>query len=105
MSLRAAQDHNKAMDSDTTLSTPSSTRREYPAGMTRYRSCYFAFACHSFSFDFACRELYCLKVVELISLLLVVNYVVNLMMCVILLLCMILVLYILPILEAPHPVK
>ncbi len=35
------------------------------------------------------RELYCLKVVELVFLLLVVNYVVDLMMCVILVLCMI----------------
>jgi hypothetical protein len=50
--------------------------------MMHHRSSCFAFACRSFGFDFACRELYCLKVVELILLLIVVNYVVDLMMCV-----------------------
>jgi hypothetical protein len=49
---------------------------------TQHRSSCFAFACRSFGFGFACRELYCLKVVELVLLLLVVNYVVDLMMCV-----------------------
>jgi hypothetical protein len=39
-----------------------------------------------FGFGFACRELYCLKVVKLVFLLLVVNHVVDLMMCVILVL-------------------
>jgi hypothetical protein len=70
---------------------------------TQCRSRYFAFACCSFGFGFACCELYCLKVVELVLHLLVINYVVNLMMCVIFVLCVILVLYILPILEVPHP--
>jgi hypothetical protein len=36
---------------------------------------------------------YCLKVVELVSLLLIVNYVVDFMMCVILVLCMIYLVY------------
>jgi hypothetical protein len=40
----------------------------------------------SFGFGFDCRELYCLKVVELIFLFLIVNYVVDLIMCVILVL-------------------
>jgi hypothetical protein len=44
-----------------------------------YSSC-FSSACRSFDFGFTCRELYCLKVVELVLPLLVVNYVVNLMM-------------------------
>jgi hypothetical protein len=82
MSFRVAQDHNKAAGRDTTLSMPSSTRWEELAATTRRHSSCFAFACHSFGFGFACRELYCLKVVELILLLLVVNYVVDLMMCV-----------------------
>jgi hypothetical protein len=89
MSFTAAQDHNKAVGRDTTLSMPSSTRREDPAATMRRCSRCFAFACRSFGFDFACREVYCLKVVELVSLLLVINYVVDLMMCVILVLCMI----------------
>jgi hypothetical protein len=80
MSFRVAQDHNKAAGRDTTLSTPSSTRWEELAATTHRHSSCFAFACHSFGFP--CRELYCLKVVELILLLLVVNYVVDLMMCV-----------------------
>jgi hypothetical protein len=45
-----------------------------------------AFACSSFGFDFACRELYCFKVVKLVSLLPIINYVVDLIMCVILVL-------------------
>jgi hypothetical protein len=57
--------------------------------MTWRRSHCFSFDCHSFGFGFACRELYCLKVVEFVSLLLVVNYVVDFIMCVILVLCMI----------------
>jgi hypothetical protein len=89
MSFRAAQDHNKAAGKDMTLSTTSLTRREDPAATTRRRSRCFAFACHNFGFGFACLELYCFKVVELVSLLFVVNYVVDLMMCVILVLCMI----------------
>jgi hypothetical protein len=80
MSFTAAQDHNKAAGRDTTLSMPSSTRREDPAATMRRRSRCFAFVC---------REVYCLKVIELVSLLLVINYVVDLMMCVILVLCMI----------------
>jgi hypothetical protein len=75
MSFRAAQDHKKAVSRVTTLSTPSSSRREDPMATTRNHSSCFAFACCSFSFGFAYRELYCLKVVELILLLLVVNYI------------------------------
>jgi hypothetical protein len=82
MSFRVTQDHNKAAGRDTTLSTPSLTRREDPAATTQHRSGCFAFTYHSFNFGFACHELYCLKVVELVFLLLVVNYVVDLMMCV-----------------------
>jgi hypothetical protein len=82
MSFRTAQDHNKVTGRDTTLLTPSSTRREYPAAMTRCRSSCFAFACRSLGFGFTCCELYCLKVVKLILLLLVVNYVVDLIICV-----------------------
>jgi hypothetical protein len=74
MSFRAAQDHNKAMSRGTTLSTPSSTRREDLVATTR--------RCSSCRTCFACRELYCLNVFELVLLLLVVNYVVDLMMCV-----------------------
>jgi hypothetical protein len=80
MSFTAAQDHNKAAGRDTTLSMASSTRWEDLAATTRCRSCCFAFAYHSFSFGFACRELYCLKVVELVLLLLIVNYVVDLLL-------------------------
>jgi hypothetical protein len=40
------------------------------------------YGCHSFGFGFTRRELYCLKVIELVFLLLVINYVVDLMMCV-----------------------
>jgi hypothetical protein len=89
MSFRADQDHNKAAGRDMTLSTPSSTRWEDPAATMRHRSPCFAFACHSFSFGFACHELYCLKVVKVVSFLLVINYVMDLMMCVLLVLCMI----------------
>jgi hypothetical protein len=69
------------VDMDTTLSTPSSTRLEDSAATTRCRSSYFPFSCRSFGFGFACRELHCLKVVKLVLLLLVINYVVDLMMC------------------------
>jgi hypothetical protein len=89
MSFMTAQDHNKAAGRDMTLSTPSSTRWEDLTAMTRRRSHCFAFACRCFGFGFASRELYCLKVVELVSLFLVVNYVVYLMMCVILVMYMI----------------
>jgi hypothetical protein len=51
--------------------------------MTRCHSSHFAFACRSFCFGFACRELHCLKVVELVLVSLVVNYILDLMMCVI----------------------
>jgi hypothetical protein len=89
MSFRAAQDHNKAVGRDTTLSVPSSTRWEDLAAMMQCRSRCFALACCSFAFGFTCHDIYYLKVVELVLLLLVVNYVVDLMMCVILVLCMI----------------
>jgi hypothetical protein len=82
MSFKAAQDHNKAVGRDTTLSTPSSTRREDSAATTRRHSSCFGFAYCSFSFGFSCHELYCIKVVELVFVLLVLNYVVDLMMCV-----------------------
>jgi hypothetical protein len=82
MSFRVAQDHNKAAGRDTTLSMPSSTRWEDPAAITRRRSSCFAFACCSFGFGFACRELYCLKIVKLVLLFLVIKYVVDLVMCV-----------------------
>jgi hypothetical protein len=82
MSFKVAQDHNKAAGRDTTLLTPSSTRWEDLTTTTWRRSSYFAFICRSFDFGFAYRELYCLKVVELVLFLLVVNYVVDLMMCV-----------------------
>jgi hypothetical protein len=65
-----------------TLSTPSSTRWKDLAATTWHCSSCFAFACHNFGFRFTCRELYCLKVVELVFILLVVNFVVDLMMCV-----------------------
>jgi hypothetical protein len=80
MSFRAALNHSKAVSRDTTLSTLSSTRREDPVATTRRHSSYFTFAYHSFGFGFACRELYYVKVVELV--LLVINYVVDLIMCV-----------------------
>jgi hypothetical protein len=51
--------------------------------MMRHRSSHFPFAYCSFSFGFACRELHCLKVLELVLVSLVVNYIVDLMMCVI----------------------
>jgi hypothetical protein len=82
MFFRAAQDHNEVTGRDMTLSMPSSTLWEDLTVMTLHRSSCFAFACHSFGFDFACCELYCLKVVEHVLLLLVINYIVDLMMCV-----------------------
>jgi hypothetical protein len=81
MSFRAAQDHNKVADRDMTLLMPSSTQHEDLTATTWRHSSYFGFTCRSFGFGFACHELYCLKVVELILILLVVNYVVDLMMC------------------------
>jgi hypothetical protein len=42
----------------------------------------FCFPCCSIGFGFACRELCCIKVVELVFLLLVVNDVVDMLMCV-----------------------
>jgi hypothetical protein len=80
MSFRAAQDHNKVVGRDNTLLTASSTRQEDPTATTWRRSSCFAFTCCSFSFGFACCELYCLKVVELVFLLLVVNYIVDLLL-------------------------
>jgi hypothetical protein len=50
--------------------------------MQRHSSC-FAFACYNFSFSFPSGELQCLKVVKLVLVSLVVNYIVDLMMCVI----------------------
>jgi hypothetical protein len=83
MSFRAAQDHNKAAGRDTTSSTTSSTQQEDPVATMRHRSSCFAFACHSFSFSFSSHELHCLKVDKLVLISLVVNYLVELMMCVI----------------------
>jgi hypothetical protein len=57
--------------------------------MMRHRSHCFAFACRSFGFGFTYCELYCLKVVKLVLDLFVINYDVDLMMCMILMLCMI----------------
>jgi hypothetical protein len=82
MSFRVAQDHNKAVSRDTTSSTATSTQQEDPVATTRRHSSCFAFSCHSLSFGFPSRELHC-QVVELVSVLLVINYLVDLMMCVI----------------------
>jgi hypothetical protein len=83
MSFRAAQDHNKVAGRDTTSSMASSTRQEDPAATTWHRSSCFDFACRSFSFGFPSHELHCLKVVELVSVSLVINYLVDLIMCLI----------------------
>jgi hypothetical protein len=83
MSFRVAQDHNKMTGRDTTSSMTSSTRREDRVEMTLHHSSCFAFAYRSFNFGFPSRELHYLKVVELVSVSLVVNYLVDLMMCVI----------------------
>jgi hypothetical protein len=83
MSFRAAQDHTKAAGRDTTSSTTSSNRQKDPTTMTRHYSSCFTFAYRSFSFGFPSCELHCLKVVKLVAVLLVVNYLVDLMMCVI----------------------
>jgi hypothetical protein len=73
--------------------------------MTQCRSNCFGFTCRSFSFGFACHELYCFKVVELVFLLLVVNYVVDLIMCVNYIGDYDLFLHNLYVLKAPHPGK
>jgi hypothetical protein len=80
MSFRAAQDHNKVTGRDMTLSMASSTQREDSMVTMQHHISCFTFACHSFSFGFAYRELYCLKVVELVLFLLVVNYVMDLLL-------------------------
>jgi hypothetical protein len=96
MSFRVAQDHNKAAGQDTTSSTASSTQREDPAATTRH--------CSSCRTCFACFELYCLKVVEFVLLLFVVNYVVDLMTCVNYIgVVYNLFLYSLPVFKAPRP--
>jgi hypothetical protein len=83
---------------DTTLSTPSSTRQEDPAAtMWHCSHSLLLLAVVSVSILLVMNYI----VVEPILLLLVVNYNVDLMMCVILVLCVIFVLYNLPILEAP----
>jgi hypothetical protein len=51
--------------------------------MTWRRSSCFAFDCPTFSFGFPSHELHCLKVVEHVLVSLVVNYLVDLMVCVI----------------------
>jgi hypothetical protein len=95
ISFRVAQDHNMAADRDTTLLTPTSTRLEDPAATTRRCS-------HSLlSLAVVSVLISLIMNVELVLLLLVINYIVNLMMCVILVLCVIFVLYSLPVLEAP----
>jgi hypothetical protein len=95
MSFRAAQDHNKTTGQVMTSSTAYSTQREDPTAMTRRRrSCQTCLACH---------ELYCLKVVKLVLLLLIINYVVDLMMCVNYIgVVYDLIMYSLPVLETPH---
>jgi hypothetical protein len=99
MSFRAAQDHNIAVGRDTTLLTPSSTRREDPVVTTRRRSrSLLSLAIVLILISLVMNDI----VVELVLLLLVVNYIVDLIMCVILVMCVIFVLYSLPILEAPR---
>jgi hypothetical protein len=83
MSFRMAQDHNKAAGRDTNSSTASSTRWEVPVATMWHHSSCFAFTCHSFCFGFPSHELHCLKVVEVVSVLLVINYLVYFIMCVI----------------------
>jgi hypothetical protein len=85
MSFRAAHDHNKAASKDMTSLMPSSTRREDPAATMRRCSFSFAFAYHSFSFAFACHELYCLELSNLFCFQCVINYIVDLLMCMIIL--------------------
>jgi hypothetical protein len=96
MSLRAAQNHKKVAGQDTTSLMTSSTQRDDPTATMWCRS-----SCRT---CFAYRELYCLKVVEHVLLLIVVNYVMNLMMCVNYIGDVYeLFMYSLPVLEAPHP--
>jgi amino acid transporter len=86
MSFSAAQDH-KAAGRDTTLSTPSSIRREDPTATTLRRSRYLlSFAVVLVFVSLIMNYI----VVELV--LLIINYIVNLMICVILLLRVILLL-------------
>jgi hypothetical protein len=79
MSFGVAQDHNKATDRHSTLSTPASTRREDPAATTWHHS-------HSFLSLAIVSVLVSLVmnyiVVKLVLLLLVVNYIVDLIICV-----------------------
>jgi hypothetical protein len=90
MSFRVAQDHNKAASRDTTLSMPSLTRQEDSTATTRRRSCsLLSLAVVSVFVSFVMNYI----VVELVLLLLVINYIVDLMMCVILMMCVTLVLY------------
>jgi hypothetical protein len=79
MSFRAAQDHNKATARDTTPLTASSFRQEDPAAMTRHHSSCFPFTCRSFILVNLVMNYIAVK---LVLLLLVVNYIVNLMICV-----------------------
>jgi hypothetical protein len=99
MSFRAAQDHNMIVGRDTTLWTPSSTRREDPVATTRRCSRSLLLLAIDLVLILVVMNYI---VVELVLFFLVVNYIMDLMMCVILVLCVIFVLYSLPILEAPH---
>jgi hypothetical protein len=100
MSFRAAQDHNMAAGRDTTLLTPSSNRREDPVATTRHCShSLLSLAVVSVSISFVMNYI----VDELVLFLLVVNYIVDLIMCVILVMYVIFVMYSLHVLEAPRP--
>jgi hypothetical protein len=89
-----AQDHNMTVGRDITLSTPSLTRREDLAAMMRHRSrSLLSLTVVSGSISLVINYI----IIELVLLLLIVNYIVDLMMCVIF------VLYSLPVLKAPHP--
>jgi hypothetical protein len=79
MSFRVTQDHNKVVGMFTTLLMPSSTRREDSAIMTQRHSCsLLSLPVVSVLVSIVMNYI----VVELVFLLLVVNYIVDLMICV-----------------------
>jgi hypothetical protein len=94
MSFRAAQDH-KVMGRDTTLSTPSSTRREDLVATTRCHSRFCFLSRRSFYFSFAHHELYSRQTC----------FVYGKLYCGFddIYVCVMCVLYNVPVLEAPHP--